>query len=155
MNGKKTKSIHLKMQTNNLHLERAKREKTLTFCCQHCCSVFSSLESPNADWLQHVSLRASVDFSCCFVVQRMTRHVPVPEGTTKGVCSISKYTYCTLNCGLIYGFKHWNLPVPLRKTDLNHFISFHFHHLCFPLSSSPSLDHTLSWLKEQRRKLVI
>lgn len=43
----------------------------------------------------------------------------------------------------------------LQKTDLNHLISSHFHLLRFLLSSSPSLDRTLSGLKEPGRKPVI
>lgn len=144
----------MKMQTNNLHVERAKREKTCTSSCLHCWSVFYSFDSVNADWLQHAYLRASVDFSA-FVLsskrwQDMCLSLKAPRKEPVHYPNI-----LTLNCGLIYGFKHWELPVHLRKTNLNHFISFHFHLLCFLLSSSPSLDHTLSWLKEQRRKLVI
>lgn len=122
-----------------------------TACIADLCFIVSTVW--NADWVQHASLQASVDFSCCFVIQIL--HVPVSEGTTKGVCSLSWYTYFELWPDLWIQTPKQPVSWHLRKTDLNHFISSHFLLLCFLLSSSPSLDCTLSWLKERRRKLVI
>lgn len=122
-----------------------------TACIADLCFIVSTVW--NADWVQHASLQASVDFSCCFVIQIL--HVPVPEGTTKGVCSLSWYTYFELWPDSWIQTPKQPVSWHLRKTDLNHFISSHFLLLCFLLSSSPSLDCTLSWLKERRRKLVI